>query len=87
MPEVISTGLTDTDIEEFAVGNGNLFAIITYSDGLFVSADNGDTWTLSVCEDFENVTVNGTRSTARAPMEPPAACIVRWTMAAPGRTS
>ncbi|MCB0781827.1 MAG: hypothetical protein KDC03_20265, partial [Flavobacteriales bacterium] len=34
--EVINTGLTDTDIEEFAVGSGNLFAI-TYSDGLFVS--------------------------------------------------
>ncbi|MCB9180779.1 MAG: hypothetical protein H6593_04915 [Flavobacteriales bacterium] len=56
--EVINTGLTDTDIEEFAVGNGNLFAI-TYSDGLFVSTDNGDTWTLSIDEDFENVTVNG----------------------------
>ncbi|MCB0793344.1 MAG: T9SS type A sorting domain-containing protein [Flavobacteriales bacterium] len=56
--EVINTGLTDTDIEEFAAGNGKLFAI-TYSDGLFTSADNGDTWDLSIDEDFENVTVNG----------------------------
>ncbi|MEZ4789062.1 MAG: hypothetical protein R2811_03485 [Flavobacteriales bacterium] len=57
--DIINTGITDTDITEFTVGSGKLFAI-TYSDGLFTSTDNGNTWTLSTEEDFTNVTVNGT---------------------------
>lgn len=58
MWEVINTGLTDTDIEDFAVGNGKLFAV-TYSDGMFASSNNGDTWSLAIDEDFTNITVNG----------------------------
>lgn len=57
--EVINDGLADTDIEEFAAGNGMLFAS-TYSDGLFMSSDNGDNWTLAIDEDFTNVTLDGT---------------------------
>lgn len=56
--EIINNGLTDTDITGFTVGNGVLFAI-TYSDGLFKSTDNGDTWSLSSDNDFNNIAVNG----------------------------
>lgn len=56
--EIINNGLTDTDIVEFTVGNGALFAI-TYSNGVFRSTDNGDNWSLIIDEDVNNVVVNG----------------------------
>ena len=56
--EIINDGLADTDITEFTVGNAALFAI-TYSDGLFKSTNNGDSWALAIDEDFRNVAVNG----------------------------
>lgn len=56
--QIINNGLSDTDITEFAVADGALFAI-TFSDGLFKSIDNGDNWSLAIDQDFNNVAVNG----------------------------
>ena len=57
--EVINNGLTETDIIEFTAGSGALFAI-SYSDGLFKSTNNGNSWFLATEEKFNNIAVNGT---------------------------
>lgn len=56
--EIITNDLPEGDILELTVGNGVLFAI-TYSDGLYRSTDNGDSWELSIDQSFTNVVARG----------------------------